>query len=120
MLFSICPNKPVKAGDKWMKEWVYEVNGIKMNIKDEYTLNKVEAGTAFVDLKSTSSSKDNINKDGMGVKMDVTLTKTGTYQLNITSGIVKNGRIDAKMEGVANSGGVKVSMNGSITYKISQ
>jgi hypothetical protein len=119
MLFAIYPDKPVKPGDTWVKESVQEVNNIKMKMKNEYTLNKVEGSTAHIALKSTAAGKGSMRQGATEVELDMDLTQAGTLEMNIANGVLKAGKMDMKVDATVNAGGMKAPMKMNANYTIS-
>lgn len=117
MMFNIYPDKPVKPGDSWTTETIQDMNNISMKIKNEYTLDKVEGGTAYITVKGTAAS-DGVETEGGGKLMDMKINQSGDMEMNVGMGTIKKMKMKMEMEATVEAMGTKMPMKMDAKFAI--
>lgn len=81
------PNKEVKPGDTWNSETVTDLNGMKMALKNEWTLTKVEGNIAFLDVKSTFATVEGSTAPAGIDGFDIDGEQSGTAEVEVATGM---------------------------------
>ena len=106
--YHIFPDKPVKVGDSWSQQSSME-SMFPMDIKTGYTLQAVKDGIAKISANGDfTMKKDDYEANGMKMKVDFTGTYSGTYDMDIKTGINKKGTILMPMKGTMEIMGMEV------------
>jgi len=106
--YHIFPDKPVKVGESWTQKSNVE-SMFPMDISTGYTLKDVSNGVAKISASGDfSMKKDDFESNGMKMKINFTGTYTGTYDLDLTTGISKTGNIQMPMKGTMELMGMEV------------
>lgn len=119
--FSYFPATPVSVGDSWNSQ--KRVNmGMEMMMDATYTLDRVEADSAFLQVDIDTYTPDDARAmESMGgeMNMDMTGTMTGTAVVDLPTGLLRSMDLDAQMEADAqmNQGGQTIDMEMSIRGK---
>ena len=110
-VFMIFPNKSVKPGDSWKKD--YRMGGkMPANFSTTYTVKKIEAEQVTLDAKTIIGSA--------GGEMEVTGTQTGTLLVDSRNGLVTNAEFSQDMDAKMKDFGIKINGKGKIKGKESQ
>ncbi len=100
-MINIYPDKKVKVGDSWQTEEVVTA-GYPMVINSVWTLKGDKANIITVDVISTidvNEASKPIDILGLKAKYKLYGDQKGTYKLNKSSGLIKEGTITQKLEG---------------------
>ena len=119
--FSYFPDAPVSVGESWTTQ--NRVNtGMEMMMDATYTLDRVEADTAFLQVAIDTYTPDDAEvMENMGgeMTMDMTGTMTGTAVVDLPTGLIRSMDLDSQMDADAtvSQGGQTFDMEMSITGK---
>lgn len=106
--YHIFPDKPVKIGESWSQQNSIE-SMFPMDIKTGYTLKGVNNGIAKIAASGDfTMKKDDYEANDIKMKVDFTGTYSGTYDLDIATGISKKGNIAMPMKGTMELMGMEV------------
>ncbi len=95
--FYIYPDKPVKVGDSWHKNFDKAMNNLQMNQDMTFTVKEINSSAVVLELSgkiSSSAGKDS----AVAIKMDLSGDEKGTMEMSRTTGMVTNGNIDMNMK----------------------
>jgi hypothetical protein len=108
-VFMIFPNKSVKPGDSWQKD--YRRGGkIPANFSTTYTVKKMEADQVTLDAKTIIGST-------VGGEMEVKGEQTGTLLVDSKSGLVLLAEFSQDMDAKTPDFGIKINGRGKIKGK---
>lgn len=116
--FSYFPSTPVAVGDSWTTQNRMSM-GMEMMLDATYTLDRVEADSAFLQVSIDTYTPDDaepIGSMGGSMTMDMTGTMTGTAVIHLPTGLIRSMDLNAQMEADAevNQGGQAIDMEMSI------
>lgn len=96
----LLPDSAIYVGDSWSKDEVQE-SALPLNMHNTYTLKDVKDSVALLEMESDINVKgtsDN-NYFGMNVTQDLKGTQTGSFKINLQTGLLLEGQQKAKIKG---------------------
>lgn len=98
--FAFFPEKPVKPGDTWENTVNNKASGMNFLVKNLWTLTKVEAGIAYMSVKSDVNIDGTPAQAPAGMKMKGIGTQNGVVEVEVATGITMKSSYmqDMKME----------------------
>ncbi|MBN9295700.1 MAG: hypothetical protein J0I41_01760 [Filimonas sp.] len=115
--FKIYPAGAVKIGDNWKTDMEMK-NGIALKLANTFTLKSVENNVAKLDVKSDISS-GSMEMMGMKIETDLKGTQTGTFDLDVPTGMATSGDITQEISGNMKVMGMEMPMKIQTKMKIS-
>ncbi len=112
--FSIYPDKPVKVGDSWTKNFDQTVNNMKMSQDIKYTVKEIRDNSVILDLDGTIKSSAS-NDSTSTVKVDINGDEKGSMEFLRATGMISHGNIDMNMK--ATTMGMPMNMKMKITFE---
>jgi hypothetical protein len=104
---AILPDHPVKIGDSWSSDQVIDMQGLKMDVKNTWTLKDISNIEAICDIISNYSiSPTKINKNGQAVDMSGSGNQTGIIHIDLKTGFTTKSTLNTDIEMKMNSQGV--------------
>ena len=119
--FSYFPDAPVSVGESWTTQNRVNV-GMEMMMDATYTLDRVEADSAFLQVAIDTYTPDDARAmENMGgeMTMDMTGKMPGTAVVDLPTGLIRSLDLDSQMDADAtvSQGGQTFDMEMSITGK---
>ncbi len=97
--YHIFPDKPVQIGDTWSQKSSME-SMFPIDITTGYKLQEVKNGIARIAASGDfTMKKDDYETAGMKMKIDFSGTYTGTYDLDVSTGISTTSNVSMPMKG---------------------
>ncbi|PEN13766.1 hypothetical protein CRI94_06750 [Longibacter salinarum] len=117
--FTFYPQNPVAVGDSWDVKSEMKM-AFPMTTESTYTVTRVEADTAYLDVEMDVYTPDDAEPMEMGggkMTMDMTGTMIGTAKVDLVSGMMTDVALDQNMEAdaVIDAQGRTMDMQMSIT-----
>jgi len=119
--FSYFPETPVSVGDSWNSKNRVSM-GMEMMLDATYTLDRVEADSAFLQVDIETYTPDDARamaSMGGNMTMDMTGTMTGTAVVDLPTGLIRSMNLNSQMEADAtvDQGGQTIDMEMSMNGK---
>lgn len=119
--FTYFPSVPVSVGDSWTTQTRMNV-GMAMMLDATYTLERVEADSAFLQVDIDTYTPDDAGSMasmGGNMTMDMTGTMTGTAIVDLPTGLIRSMDLSSQMEADATveQGGQTIDMEMSMNGK---
>ena len=105
-LFKIYPDKEVKVGDSWSKDYTFEITGMSNNFKNTYTLKSVSNDIALLDVASVQTMKP-----GGGMEGEIKGEQKGQMRLNVKTGMIIQSSFEGSSKGNISGQGMDISMD---------
>lgn len=99
--FKFLPDSSMHIGDSWSKDEIQE-SEIPYQLHSIYTLNNAKDNIVFIDMESDIHPKENVESDnilGVNIARDITGKQTGTYKVNIKTGLLQEAHQKARIKG---------------------
>jgi len=99
--FNFYPDSAIVAGQNWSKKSTIQ-GEMKMDANVKYTLSSIDDGIASIDIESSLTSSGTnkpINMMGQEVVADISQKTSGSMEVDITTGLLKEGKMKSKIEG---------------------
>ncbi|MDF2382616.1 hypothetical protein JMG10_14135 [Nostoc ellipsosporum NOK] len=108
--FQFYPDKPVKVGDKWNKDIKLNTGAMEVKMNTEYELVEVKGDIAVISSKGKIDSKGKMNQGGVEMEVDMNGTATGTMNVGLKDGYIRDGRQTMDLTANAEAMGQKIPM----------
>ena len=107
----IFPKEPVKVGSTWETDNVKSLQGINMQVKNQFKIEKITAKKIEISSVSEYSMNLSVNENGQDVSVIMKDAKaTGNYVINPKTGWTISSKTNADMAMVASTMGIEVPM----------
>ncbi|GEM_PF-1073704 len=108
--FQFYPDKPVKPGDKWNKDIKVNTGSMDVKMKTEYELVEVKGDIAVIRSTGKIDSKGKMNQNGIEMEVDMKGTASGTMNVGVKDGYIRDGRQTMDLTANAEAMGQKIPM----------
>jgi hypothetical protein len=108
--FQFYPDKPVKPGDKWNKDIKVNTGSMDVKMKTEYELVEVKGDIAVIRSVGKIDSKGKMNQNGIEMEVDMKGTASGTMNVGVKDGYIRDGRQTMDLTANAEAMGQKIPM----------
>lgn len=108
--FQFYPDKPVKPGDKWNKDIKVNTGAMDVKMKTEYELVEVKGDIAVIRSTGKIDSKGKMNQNGIEMEVDMQGTASGTMNVGVKDGYIRDGRQTMELTANAEAMGQKIPM----------
>lgn len=109
-MFQMYPDKPVRVGDSWDKEYAAGIAGIDMKMQATYTLKSVKDGVAYVDIEGKYKGSGAMDQGGMKFDIEMDGKQKGSINIGLADGYLKDSQVDMDIEAAVKMGAQKVPM----------
>ena len=96
--FYIYPDKALKVGDSWNKNFDKDMNNIKMNQDVTFTVKDINSSTVVLELSGKLKSSSVPGQDSVKIKMELSGDEKGTMEMDRATGMIRQGNIDMDMK----------------------
>lgn len=118
--YKFFPAQAVKPGDSWSSTLELE-KPYKMTSKSTYTLQKVEGGKSYINLKGLMGTEApvKVEQQGMQIELSIEGSVTGTFIVDNKTGITESSVLKEDLKGTASVMGQAIPMTiaNTITMK---
>lgn len=110
----IYPNHPVKVGETWQKQFKTSIGFLTINVTNNYKLMFLNGPVAHIEVSSRIASDSNTQMGN--AKMSIMGIQSGSLDVQISSGLITNGRFEQQLSGTIDFAGKETPV--SITSNI--
>lgn len=118
-MFSMYPNKPVKAGESWTAKTKVNMANIDMLINLKYTLVGVKNGVADIDLDGLIDGTGKMNQGGVSIDVTMKGSQKGMLTIKLDDGYLQNGAYKMDIKADMEMMGQKIPMTIKADYTLS-
>lgn len=105
---NIFPDHPVKPGDTWKKTFNMGTGAINLAIDNDFKLVSVSNGIAHIDVTSKIIGSGGAGPEMKNMNMDLNGDQKGTMEVEVATGLVKDGKMKQTIKGEMSVATMKV------------
>lgn len=108
---SIYPAQPVRIGDTWQKSYSTNLGLMDMLVTSNYKLMSISDGIAHIEINASVKSTPSLNQSLQGMQMEMTGTQSGTMDIEIQTGLIRDSEFSQEVIGKMNIPGAEIPMH---------